>query len=261
MAFTVRPAPRGKHRRPRRVRAGATFAGVTALATGAALGATAMASPGQGSAPAGSTVFTQATAVPGALAHTLDTQASAQHKAAETAQAGRAAARARAAAEAKARARAKAAASRASRAAARAALPAAGSGWMKPVGDAPVGTGYKASGSMWASGSHTGVDFLVDSGTSVHAVAVGTVVSAGWDGSYGYDVIIRHADGKYTLYGHLSQPLVSAGQKVTEGQRIGVSGATGNATGPHLHFEVRTGPDYGSDIDPVAYMRSHGVAI
>jgi murein DD-endopeptidase MepM/ murein hydrolase activator NlpD len=134
-------------------------------------------------------------------------------------------------------------------------------GWMKPVGDAAIGTGYKASGSLWSSGSHTGVDFLVNSGTPVHVVAAGTVVSAGWDGAYGNDVIVKHADGKYTLYGHLSQALVSAGQTVTEGQQIGVSGATGNVTGPHLHFEVRTTPDYGSDIDPVAYMGSHGVTI
>jgi murein DD-endopeptidase MepM/ murein hydrolase activator NlpD len=137
----------------------------------------------------------------------------------------------------------------------------AGTGWMKPVGDAAIGTGYKASGSLWASGAHTGVDFLVNSGTPVHAVAAGTVVSAGWDGAYGNDVIIKHADGRYTLYGHLTKPLVSAGQTVTEGQEIGISGATGNVTGPHLHFEVRTTPYYGSDIDPVAYMASHGVTI
>jgi murein DD-endopeptidase MepM/ murein hydrolase activator NlpD len=137
----------------------------------------------------------------------------------------------------------------------------AASGWMKPVGNAAIGTGYKASGSLWSSGSHTGVDFLVGSGTPVHAVAAGTVVSAGWDGAYGNDVIIKHADGKYTLYGHLTQPLVAAGQAVTEGQEIGISGATGNVTGPHLHFEVRTTPYYGSDIDPVAYMASHGIII
>ncbi len=101
----------------------------------------------------------------------------------------------------------------------------------------------------------------MNTGTPVHSVAAGTVVSAGWDGSYGNDVIVRHADGRYTLYGHLSQTLVSAGQSVTEGQQIGVSGATGNVTGPHLHFEVRTTPDYGSDIDPVAYMSAHGVSI
>jgi murein DD-endopeptidase MepM/ murein hydrolase activator NlpD len=135
------------------------------------------------------------------------------------------------------------------------------SGWTKPVGDAAIGTPYHQAGSNWASGYHTGVDFLVGSGTPVHSVAAGTVVSAGADGAYGNDVIIRHADGKYTLYGHLTEPLVSAGQTVTEGQEIGISGATGNVTGPHLHFEVRTTPDYGSDIDPVAYMASHGVTI
>ncbi|MYS20652.1 Peptidase family M23, partial [Streptomyces sp. DvalAA-14] len=137
----------------------------------------------------------------------------------------------------------------------------AGSGYTKPVGDAAIGTGYKVAGAMWSSGYHTGVDFLVDSGTPVHAVAAGTVFSAGADGSYGNDVIIRHADGKYTLYAHLTEPLVSAGQTVTEGQEIGISGATGNVTGPHMHFEVRTTPYYGSDIDPVAYLASHGVVI
>lgn len=48
---------------------------------------------------------------------------------------------------------------------------------------------------------------------------------------------------------------------MTEGQQIGLSGATGNVTGPHLHFEVRTTPDYGSDVDPVAYLRAHGVTV
>jgi murein DD-endopeptidase MepM/ murein hydrolase activator NlpD len=138
---------------------------------------------------------------------------------------------------------------------------ASSSGWTKPVGDAPIGTGYHVAGSSWASGYHTGVDFVVGSGTAVHAVGAGTVVSAGWDGSYGNDVIIKHDDGRYTLYGHLSQVQVSAGQTVTEDQQIGLSGATGNATGPHLHFEVRTTPDYGSDIDPVAYLASHGVTV
>ncbi|MFG1806903.1 peptidoglycan DD-metalloendopeptidase family protein [Streptomyces sp. NPDC049040] len=135
------------------------------------------------------------------------------------------------------------------------------SGYTKPVGDAAIGTPYHAQGSNWSSGYHTGVDFLVWSGTPVHSVAAGTVIHAGADGSYGNDVIIRHADGKYTLYGHLTNPVVSVGQTVTAGQEIGISGATGNVTGPHLHFEVRTTPDYGSDIDPVAYLAAHGVTI
>jgi murein DD-endopeptidase MepM/ murein hydrolase activator NlpD len=105
------------------------------------------------------------------------------------------------------------------------------------------------------------VDFLVGTGTAVHAAASGTVVTAGWGGSYGYQVVIRHADGYYSQYGHLSQISVKVGQHVNEGQRIARSGATGNATGPHLHFEVRTGPVYGDDVDPLRFLRSHGVSV
>ncbi|MFD7290653.1 transglycosylase family protein [Streptomyces sp. NPDC059863] len=125
---------------------------------------------------------------------------------------------------------------------------------------ASTGTQYRQSGS-WASGYHTGVDFPVPTGTSVKAVAAGHVVSAGWEGSYGYQVVIRHADGKYSQYAHLSALNVREGQQVGGGQRIARSGSTGNSTGPHLHFEMRTGPGYGSDIDPLAYLRARGVRI
>ncbi|WP_328552147.1 transglycosylase family protein [Streptomyces sp. NBC_00358] len=126
---------------------------------------------------------------------------------------------------------------------------------------AATGTPYRATGSHWSKGYHTGVDFPVPTGTSVAAVAAGHVVSSGWGGSFGYQVVIRHADGRYTQYGHLSAISVKAGQSVVAGQRIGRSGSTGNSTGPHLHFEVRTGPGFGSDIDPVAYLRAGGVRI
>ncbi|MET8772336.1 transglycosylase family protein [Streptomyces sp. NPDC004658] len=126
---------------------------------------------------------------------------------------------------------------------------------------ASVGTGYHVAGSHWSKGYHTGVDFLVPTGTSVKAAAAGRVVAAGWGGSYGYQVVIRHADGRYTQYAHLSAIAVRTGQSVTAGQRIGRSGATGNVTGPHLHFEVRTGPGFGSDVDPLAYLRAGGVRI
>ena len=134
-------------------------------------------------------------------------------------------------------------------------------GFTLPVAGATIGTAYHVSGSMWSSGYHTGVDFVVPTGTSLKAVGAGTVVSAGWGGAYGNQVVIRLADGYYAQYAHLSQLSVSAGQTVTEGQQVGLSGATGNVTGPHLHFEIRTTPDYGSDVDPVAYLRSKGVAV
>ncbi|MFD9635519.1 transglycosylase family protein [Streptomyces violascens] len=133
-------------------------------------------------------------------------------------------------------------------------------GFSAPV-DAHPSTPYHKAGSSWASGYHTGVDFPVATGTSVKAVTSGTVVEAGWGGSYGYQVVIHHPDGRYSQYAHLSAVNVKAGQKVNTGQRIGRSGATGNATGPHLHFEIRTGPAYGSDVDPLVYLRAGGVAV
>jgi murein DD-endopeptidase MepM/ murein hydrolase activator NlpD len=135
------------------------------------------------------------------------------------------------------------------------------SGYTAPVDNVVLGTAYHTAGSMWASGYHTGQDFIASTGTKLKAVASGTVVSAGWGGAYGNQVVIKLADGKYAQYAHLSSISVSAGQSVSEGQQIGLSGATGNVTGPHLHFEIRTTPNYGSDIDPLAYLRSHGVSI
>ncbi|MFF4894987.1 peptidoglycan DD-metalloendopeptidase family protein [Streptomyces sp. NPDC001068] len=135
------------------------------------------------------------------------------------------------------------------------------SGFGLPVTGGVLGTGYHVAGSMWSSGYHTGVDFVVPTGTPVKAVGTGTVVTAGWGGAYGNQVVVRLADGYYAQYGHLSALSVSVGQTVTAGQQIGHSGATGNVTGPHLHFEIRTTPSYGSDIDPVGYLRGKGVPV
>ncbi|POX41071.1 peptidase [Streptomyces sp. Ru73] len=135
------------------------------------------------------------------------------------------------------------------------------SGFVAPIAGSYVSTGYKASSGLWSSGSHTGIDFHAASGTPVHAVGAGTVVEAGWGGAYGNNIVLKMEDGTYTQYGHLSSIGVSVGQKVSANQQIALSGNTGNTTGPHLHFEARTGPDYGSDIDPIAYLRSHGVNV
>ncbi|MFE4062306.1 M23 family metallopeptidase, partial [Streptomyces sp. NPDC059096] len=190
--------------------------------------------------------------------------AEAQRHAAEKAERLRAEAAARAAANAEAERKAEARAKelreereRAARAEERKRLNA----FQLPVAGSYVTTGYHSGGSLWSSGSHSGVDFRAASGTPVVAVGTGTVVEAGWGGSYGNNIVLRMADGTYTQYGHLSSIGVSVGQSVTPGQRIGLSGATGNVTGPHLHFEARTGADYGSDMDPVGYLRTHGVAV
>ncbi|MFE3601870.1 peptidoglycan DD-metalloendopeptidase family protein [Streptomyces sp. NPDC059142] len=135
------------------------------------------------------------------------------------------------------------------------------SGFTLPVDGVGVGTAYRAAGGSWSSGYHTGVDFVASTGTTVKAVGAGTVVTAGSGGSYGNQIVIRHDNGMYSQYAHLSSLSVSAGQSVSTGQQIGLSGATGNVTGPHLHFEIRTGPEYGSDVDPLAFLRQNGVSI
>jgi murein DD-endopeptidase MepM/ murein hydrolase activator NlpD len=86
---------------------------------------------------------------------------------------------------------------------------------------------------------HTGVDIGAHYGAPIHAAGDGTVIVASYSGGYGNCVIIDHGGGVTTLYGHCSAILVSEGQTVRQGQVIARVGATGLATGPHLHFEVR----------------------
>ncbi|MCX4984924.1 M23 family metallopeptidase [Streptomyces sp. NBC_00572] len=131
-------------------------------------------------------------------------------------------------------------------------------GWTTPV-SSYVYTGWYGQRGSWSKGYHTGQDFAVPTGTTVRSVGPGRVVTAGYGRSYGYEVVIRHPDGRFTQYAHLSRIDVSPGQSVSAGQRIARSGATGRVTGPHLHFEVRTTPYFGSDINPLAYLRGHGV--
>lgn len=86
---------------------------------------------------------------------------------------------------------------------------------------------------------HGGIDIAVPVGTKVVAAADGIVKFAGWKGGYGNVVVIEHADGSETLYGHNSKLLVIEGQKVSGGEPISLSGSTGKSTGPHVHFEIR----------------------
>ncbi|MGW2414880.1 M23 family metallopeptidase [Streptomyces tubercidicus] len=111
----------------------------------------------------------------------------------------------------------------------------------------------------WQAGHHTGIDLAVRTGTKVRSVGSGTVVLAKRSGAYGKAVTIRMNDGRYTLFGHLSRITVRTGQKVRARTHLGYSGATGRATGPHLHFEVRTARYYGTDINPLPYLAQHGI--
>jgi murein DD-endopeptidase MepM/ murein hydrolase activator NlpD len=137
--------------------------------------------------------------------------------------------------------------------------------WVDPVQHYTLSASFNQGGSHWAH-KHSGQDFAVPIGTNVVAAHGGTVVKAGPNGAgdgpaYGNAIVIKHGNGLYTQYAHLSRVDVKVGQVVTTGQHIARSGNTGNSTGPHLHFEVRTTPNYGSAVNPVAFLRAHGVKV
>jgi murein DD-endopeptidase MepM/ murein hydrolase activator NlpD len=98
---------------------------------------------------------------------------------------------------------------------------------------------------------HRGVDVYVPEGTPVLAMKDGDVVFAGAWGSYGLAIVVQHGGGVRSLYAHLSTVEVSAGQRISGRDVIGRSGSTGNATGPHLHFEVLRD---GFAVDPVPLL-------
>jgi murein DD-endopeptidase MepM/ murein hydrolase activator NlpD len=103
---------------------------------------------------------------------------------------------------------------------------------------------------------HYGIDIAGDYGSTVRSAGGGTVIFAGWKGNGGgYQVWIAHGSGLYTTYNHMSSISVGSGQHVSEGQQVGRVGSSGNATGPHLHFEVWRGGVWngGSRVNPLAY--------
>lgn len=100
--------------------------------------------------------------------------------------------------------------------------------------------------------AHLGVDYAAPQGTAVRNVGAGVVETAGVMGGYGNAVVIQHSNGHSTVYAHLSKMLVKRGQTVAQGQTIGLVGATGWATGPHLHFEFRV---HGKHQDPLLLAR------
>ncbi|MBI5083913.1 MAG: M23 family metallopeptidase [Acidobacteria bacterium] len=103
---------------------------------------------------------------------------------------------------------------------------------------------------------HAGVDISAVVGTPVRATADGVVISADWGGNYGKLIVVDHGNGLQSYYAHLSRMDVIAGQEVRLGQVIAGSGATGRATSPHLHYEVRQG---GTPMNPYRYLAKSAV--
>ena len=135
------------------------------------------------------------------------------------------------------------------------------SGWVRPAGGYITSTyGYSSD---YGSSFHKGVDLGAGCNSSIYAAASGKVVYAGygWNGGYGNYIIIEHAGGLRTAYGHIVNGgiHVSYGQSVSVGTKIANVGTTGNSSGCHLHFEVR--PSGWNTTDPVSFMSGKGIRL
>lgn len=119
--------------------------------------------------------------------------------------------------------------------------------YIKPITGGTFTSGY---GARWGR-THKGVDWSCSTGTTVRASRAGVVTHAGWSSGYGYCVYISHGDGVVTKYAHLSKITVSAGEYVSQGDKIALSGNTGRSTGPHLHFEIVIN---GTAVNPLNYV-------
>lgn len=116
----------------------------------------------------------------------------------------------------------------------------------------PLSSGsYKVSAYYGDGRNHKAIDLSADRGTPIFAVAAGTVTFAGWDGEYGYCVVIQHSNGIKTRYAHANALCVSTGATVAQGDMIATVGSTGLSTGNHLHFEVIVN---GTRVNPGPYI-------
>lgn len=123
----------------------------------------------------------------------------------------------------------------------------------------PISTAYTLTsgfGMRWGA-LHPGQDLAVPVGTPVKAMSNGTVLLAGWEGSYGYKVEIRYQDGTVSWYAHNSKVLAKPGDVVVPGQVVALSGNTGRSTGPHVHIEIH--PGGGDAVPPMPWLTKLGI--
>ncbi|GAA3184447.1 hypothetical protein GCM10010531_43310 [Blastococcus jejuensis] len=115
-------------------------------------------------------------------------------------------------------------------------------------------------GTRWGA-MHNGVDIAAPIGTPVYTPEAGVVLQAGPASGFGLAVAVEHGDGTITLYGHVNQYFVSAGQVVSAGQQIAEVGNRGQSTGPHLHFEVHNGGLYANRVNPTPWLSARGISL
>ena len=116
------------------------------------------------------------------------------------------------------------------------------------------------AGPRWGT-THYGLDIANKIGTPIFAVADGVVEKSGPASGFGLWVVVRHDDGSRSVYGHINQAFVTAGDRVSAGNRIAEVGNRGQSTGPHLHLEIRQGSPSGNKVDPVGWLRERGLEL
>ena len=126
-----------------------------------------------------------------------------------------------------------------------------------PVAGARLTSGF---GHRWGT-IHAGIDLAAPMRTPEYAVMDGVVLEAGPASGFGLAVYLLHQNGDVTVYGHMDEILVSAGQVVRAGDTIALLGNRGQSTGPHLHFEVHVGGVNGQKVDPLPWLRERGVTV
>lgn len=122
--------------------------------------------------------------------------------------------------------------------------------WWPTDGGVTSNFGYRLHPIFKTKRLHAGIDIPAPTGQPIFAAAAGTIIGAGPYGGYGNAVVIDHGGGLSTVYAHQSRLGTTVGETVEAGETIGYVGSTGYSTGPHLHFEVRTG---GQPVDPLAW--------
>ncbi|MFQ1004412.1 peptidoglycan DD-metalloendopeptidase family protein [Modestobacter sp. SSW1-42] len=128
-------------------------------------------------------------------------------------------------------------------------------------GVAPTGGRFTTCFEMRWGVMHNGVDIAAPIGTPIYAAAAGRVVRAGEASGYGLAVYLQHDDGSVSVYGHINDYFVTAGQRVSAGTVIAEVGNKGQSTGPHLHFQVNTAGLHTGAVDPISWLAARGVSM
>ncbi len=141
------------------------------------------------------------------------------------------------------------------KAAAKAKIAREGKRWVRPIHTWHITSGF---GWRWGK-THDGIDLGAPTGTPIYALSKGEVIGSFYDSSFGNKVEIRYWDGSISWYGHMSKRIAQKGDTVMPGELVGLVGNTGHSFGSHLHLEFQKSVATDSPIDPIAWLKRHGL--